>query len=65
MRTAKELWGSWSNEVVVVSQSGIPETSVYSGQLNSLWVSEDGSRIGFLMSMWTLVYNIVVMEMEL
>lgn len=63
LRTSKELWGPWSKPVSVVSRDEYP--IVYGAFMNERYVSEDGSKIAFLMSLWAPIYNTMVMEMEL
>ena len=63
LRTAPKPWGSWSNAVRIAPRSEYP--ICYGTFMNKRYVSEDGCKIVFLMSMWAPVYNTVVMEMEL
>lgn len=55
--------GPYSNPVILVAQSDFP--GLYGAFMNPLWVSDDGTKIGFLLSLWDPVYNVVMMEMEL
>lgn len=63
MVSSKEITGPYSNPVTIAAQADFP--GLYGGFMNPDWVSEDGSKIGFLMSVWHPVYNVVLMEMEL
>lgn len=63
LRTAKNPWGPWSNAISIAPRSEYP--ICYGAFMNERYVSEDGSKVMFLMSMWAPVYNTVVMEMEL
>lgn len=63
MRSSKEIWGPYSKPVTVCAQEDFP--GLYGAFMNTNYVSEDGSKIGFLMSLWLPVYNVAVMEMEL
>ncbi len=55
--------GPYSNPVVIAAQSDFP--GLYGAFMNPLWVSDDGTKVGFLLSLWDPVYNVVMMEMEL
>lgn len=63
LRTAKELWGPYSNAVTIASRDEYP--ICYGAFMHDRYVSADGRKVAFLMSMWAPVYNTVVMEMEL
>ncbi|MFQ8636698.1 MAG: DUF4185 domain-containing protein [Acutalibacteraceae bacterium] len=63
VRSAKSLWGPYSEPVTVAKQVDFP--GLYGAFMNPRYVSEDGKKIGFLMSLWSPVYNVAVMEMEL
>lgn len=63
MRTSKEPWGPWSNPVVIASRDDYP--ICYGAFMNERYVSDDGRKIMFVMSMWAPVYNTVLMEIEL
>lgn len=63
MRSSKNIDGSYSNPVTVVAQSDFP--TLYCAFMNPKWVSEDGTKIAFFMSLWDPVYNTVLMECEL
>lgn len=63
LRTAKNPWGPWSNAVSIAPRSEYP--ICYGAFMNERYVSEDGRKVMFLMSMWSPVYNTVIMEMEL
>lgn len=63
LRTAKQPWGPWSNAIAIAPRSEYPVC--YGAFMNERYVSEDGSKVMFLMSLWAPVYNTVVMEMEL
>ena len=63
VRSAKSLWGPYSEPVTVAKQADFP--GLYGAFMNPRYVSEDGKKIGFLMSLWSPVYNVAVMEMEL
>lgn len=63
MRSAKEIWGPYSKPVTIAAQQDFP--GLYGAFMNPRYVSEDGKKIGFLMSLWLPVYNVALMEMEL
>lgn len=63
MRSAKNIWGPYSKAVTIAAQSDFP--GLYGAFMNPKYVSEDGKKIAFLMSIWSPVYNVAVMEMEL
>lgn len=63
LRTAKEIWGPYSNAVRIVDAVDFDEP--YGAFMNPRYVSEDGKKVCFLMSMWAPIYNVAVMEMEL
>lgn len=63
LRTAKEIWGPYSSAIPIVSLSDYP--IAYGAFMNERYVSDDGKKVAFIMSMWAPVYNTVVMEMEL
>lgn len=63
MRSSKEIWGPYSKPVTIAAQQDFP--GLYGAFMNPAYVSEDGKRIGFLMSVWLPVYNVAIMEMEL
>ncbi len=63
MRSAKEIWGPYSGPVTIAAQEDFP--GLYGAFMNPRYVSEDGKKIGFLMSLWLPVYNVALMEMEL
>jgi hypothetical protein len=63
LRTAKTLDGVWSEPVSIVPAAQVP--GLYGAFMNPRYVSADGKRIRFLMSLWLPVYNVSVMEMEL
>lgn len=61
---SKNLWGPYSEPLPLFEDKksyGTPYCTV----MNPQWTSEDGSRIGFIMSLWWPVYNVAVMELEL
>jgi hypothetical protein len=63
MRSAKNIYGPYSKSVVIASQKDYP--SLYGAFMNPEWVSEDGTKIAFMMSIFDPVYNTVLMECEL
>ncbi len=63
MRSAKEIWGPYSPPVTIAAQQDFP--GLYGAFMNPRYVSEDGKKIGFLMSLWLPVYNVALMELEL
>lgn len=63
LRTAKDIWGPYSKPVTIAAQKDYP--GLYGAFMDPHYVSEDGKKIGFLMSLWSPVYNVAVMEMEL
>lgn len=63
LRTAKEIWGPYSKPVTIAAQEDYP--GLYGAFMDPHYVSEDGKKVGFLMSLWSPVYNVAVMEMEL
>jgi len=63
LRTAKDIWGPYSTAVTIAAQEDYP--GLYGAFMNPHYVSEDGKKVGFLMSLWLPVYNVAVMEMEL
>lgn len=63
VRSAKNIYGPYSKPVIIVAQKDFP--SLYGAFMNPNWVSEDGKKIGFMMSIFDPVYNTVMMEMEL
>lgn len=63
IRSAKNIYGPYSNPVIIAAQKDFP--SLYGAFMNPKWVSEDGKKIGFMMSLFDPVYNVILMEMEL
>lgn len=63
LRTAAEPWGPWSKAVTIASRADYP--ICYGAFMNERYVSDDGKKVMFLMSLWAPVYNTVIMEMEL
>lgn len=63
IRSAKNIYGPYSKSVIIAAQKDFP--SLYGAFMNPKWVSEDGKKIGFMMSIFDPVYNTVMMEMEL
>ncbi len=63
LRSAKEIWGPYSKPVTIAAQQDFP--GLYGAFMNPRYVSEDGKKIGFFMSLWLPVYNVALMEMEL
>ncbi|MEG1687950.1 MAG: DUF4185 domain-containing protein, partial [Angelakisella sp.] len=63
MRTAKNIWGPYSPPVTLVAQADFP--GLYGAFMSPHYVSADGSKIGFLMSLWEPVYNVAMMECDL
>lgn len=63
MRSAKNIYGPYSNAVIIAAQKDFP--TLYGAFMNPKWVSEDGKKIAFLMSLYDPVYNVVLMECEL
>lgn len=62
VRTSKQIWGPYSEPVTIASQQDFP--GLYGAFLNPRYVSADGSKVAFLMSLWE-PYNVAIMEMEL
>lgn len=62
-RSAKEIWGPYSKPVTIAAQEDFP--GLYGAFMNPEYVSEDGKKVSFCMSLWEPVYNVAVMEMEL
>lgn len=63
MRSAKNIYGPYSKSVIIAAQKDFP--SLYGAFMNPRWVSEDGKKIAFMMSLFDPVYNTVLMELEL
>ncbi len=63
LRSAKNIWGPYSAPVTIAAQKDFP--GLYGAFMNPRYVSEDGKKIGFLMSLWDPVYNVAIMECEL
>ena len=63
MRSAKNIYGPYSKQVIVAAQKDFP--SLYGAFMNPKWVSEDGTKIAFMMSIYDPVYNVLLMECEL
>ncbi|MBE5967862.1 MAG: DUF4185 domain-containing protein [Lachnospiraceae bacterium] len=63
MRSSKNIYGPYSKPVILAAQKDFP--SLYGAFMNPKWVSEDGTKIAFMMSLFDPVYNVVLMEMEL
>jgi len=63
MRSAKNIYGPYSKSVIIAAQKDFP--SLYGAFMNPKWVSKDGKKIGFIMSIFDPVYNTVMMELEL
>lgn len=63
MRSAKNIYGPFSNPVIIAAQKDFP--SLYGAFMNPKWVSEDGTKLAFMMSLFDPVYNVILMEMEL
>jgi hypothetical protein len=63
VKSAKNIYGPYSKPVIIASQKDFP--SLYGAFMNPKWVSEDGKKIAFMMSLFDPVYNTVLMEMEL
>lgn len=63
LRSAKELWGPWSNSVSMASCHDYPR--MYGAFMNPRYVSDDGKRICLLVSEYAPVYQTAVVEVEL
>ncbi|HHY83344.1 MAG TPA: DUF4185 domain-containing protein [Clostridiales bacterium] len=63
LRVAKNIWGPYSRAVTIAEQKDFP--GLYGAFMHPAYVKENGRKVGFLMSLWTPVYNVAVMEMEL
>ncbi|MDF2539977.1 MAG: carbohydrate-binding protein [Herbinix sp.] len=63
MRSAKNIYGPYSKPVTLAAQKDFP--SLYGAFMNPEWVSEDGTKIAFMMSIYDPVYNVILMECEL
>jgi hypothetical protein len=63
MRSAKNIYGPYSKPVILAAQKDFP--SLYGAFMNPEWVSEDGTKIAFMMSIYDPVYNVILMECEL
>lgn len=63
VRSSKEIWGPYSEPVVIAAQKDFP--GLYGAFTTPRYISEDGKKIAFLMSLWSPVYNVALMEMEL
>lgn len=63
VRSAKNIYGPYSKPVIIAAQKDFP--SLYGAFMNPKWVSEDGKKIAFMMSLFDPVYNTVLMELEL
>ncbi len=63
VKSAKNIYGPYSKPVIIAAQKDFP--SLYGAFMNPKWVSEDGKKIAFMMSIFDPVYNTVLMEMEL
>ncbi len=63
MRSSKKIDGPYSKPVIVVAQKDFP--TLYGAFMNPKWVSEDGTKLGFFMSLFDPVYNVLLMECEL
>ncbi|HHU79516.1 MAG TPA: DUF4185 domain-containing protein [Clostridiales bacterium] len=63
LRVAKNIWGPYSKVVTIAEQKDLP--GLYGAFMHPAYVTDGGRKVGFLMSLWTPVYNVAVMEMEL
>lgn len=63
MCAAKELWGPWSEPIYVVHPDDM--YAPYCPTMVPRYVSEDGTKIGFLVSQYWPIYNVGVAELEL
>lgn len=63
MRTAKELWGPYSDELIIGSSADFP--AMYGGFVHPLMTEEDGKVFYYMMSMWDPVYNSILMQVRL
>ncbi len=63
MRVAKNLWGPYSDELVLAHASDF--TSLYGGFVDEVMTEENGKVFYFTMSMWDPVYNVVLMQTTL
>ncbi len=63
VRSAKNIYGPYSKPVIIAAQKDFP--SLYGAFVNPKWVSEDGRKVAFMMSIFDPVYNTVLMEFEL
>lgn len=63
LRSAKNIEGPYSRPVTIAAASDFP--ALYGGFMHPQYVSEDGKKIAWVMSLWTPIYNSMVMEMEL
>jgi hypothetical protein len=63
VRSAKDIWGPYSAPVKIAAQEDFP--GLYGAFMHPSYVSEGGKKIGFMMSLWTPIYNSFIMEMEL
>jgi hypothetical protein len=63
VKSSKNIYGPYSKPVIIAAQKDFP--SLYGAFMNPKWVSEDGKKIAFMMSIFDPVYNTVLMEMEL
>lgn len=63
MRTAKELWGPYSDELIMAHSSDFP--ALYGGFVDEYLTVDGGKTFYFIMSMWDPVYNSILMEVNL
>jgi len=63
IRSAKNIYGPYSKPVIIAAQKDFP--GLYGAFMNPKWVSEDGKKLGFMMSIFDPVYNTVLIELEL
>ena len=63
VRSSKEIWGPYSEPVTIAAQEDFP--GLYGAFMDPYYVSEDGKKVAFLMSLWSPVYTVALMEMEL
>lgn len=63
MRVANDPWGPYSSPLILLSREHYP--LAYGAFMNEQYVSDGGRKVAFIMSLYSPVYNTVVMEMEL